>query len=75
MSLTVERVFGSYGNIQVGYKTVSGTALPGSDYTETTDSAVTMDAKQTQTTIKISVIQVMNTKNALRFHKTITIFG
>ena len=53
--LYVERVYGSLDSIQIRYRTVSDTATGHLDYRQIDNGAVTMDPKQTRSSIFIEV--------------------
>ncbi|XP_071506649.1 adhesion G-protein coupled receptor V1-like [Diadema antillarum] len=57
VSLVIERVIGSLGNIRVTYNTVAYTATPGSDYTAVTDGAVVLTSTEQSETIVVPLLE------------------
>jgi glucose/arabinose dehydrogenase len=55
ITLTVQRTGGSDGTVTVGYRTVNGTAIAGSDYTDATGT-LTFGQGETSKTVTISIL-------------------
>ena len=55
VSLEVERLFGSEGDIQLWYSTVSSTAVGGEDFVEVEQGTVSMSSEQTSASLYIQV--------------------
>ena len=54
--LNVRRKYGSEDNIQVRYRTFSGTAVGGSDFSPIQSGAITMDAGQTESSVFLQIL-------------------
>ena len=55
VTLYIERQFGSLDNIQIRYETEGSTAVAGIDFVQIEDGAVSLDSKQTTTSIFVRV--------------------